>query len=281
MASKASVSLLDQFSSFRSLHPVRQASFGHAVMPYLASGAGAPILLLPDSDRPADFFWRLIECLERRMRVIAVDYPRALGGKDLLDGLQAVLRQEEIAAASVLGFGFGGLLAQGMADTHPHSVRALTLVNAPTPLARLAKGLERRANAARSVWNLGARGRARRAFNTGLTCPTHEAGFWRGYARELFSQRWDKAQAAAMLQAEAELHGAGGQCPSSLRIPVVIVETEGVPADQQPALRRTPARFPLAERRTFAPGAGRTIEITRPRELAHWIDRQHAGMAAG
>lgn len=280
LAAKAPVSLLEQFSSFRSLHPMRQARAGTEVMAYFASGSGAPLVLLPDADRPADFFWRLIACLERRMRVIAVDYPRATSPADLMEGILAVLCQEQIGAASILGFGFGGLLAQSLADGDPARVRALTLVNAPTPLARLAKAQLRRAKAIESFWNFGARGQARRAFAKGLVHPSEEAGFWHAYQQELFGQRWNKAHAASLLRVEAQVHAAGGPCPSNLRIPVLIVETEGVPQDQQPALRRTPARFPLAERRTFAPCAGRTIEITRPRELAFMIERQQISMAA-
>lgn len=255
--------------------------FGDKSIAYFASGSGAPILLLPDSDRPADFFWRLIECLERRMRVIAVDYPLGASANELLEGIEGVLRQEQIAAAGVLGFGFGGLLAQSLADMCPQSVRALALVNAPTPLARFAKVSQRRAEAAQSFWNFGLRGRARQAFAKGLSCSPEDAGFWRGFEREWFNERWSTSRVAWLLQAEGQLHASGGQCPSSLRIPVLIVETEGVPPDQRPALRRTPARFPLADRRTFAFGAGRTIEITRPRELAHWIVGQQSALASG
>ncbi len=278
IAAKASVSLLERFSTYRLLHPVQQVAVGDSMMAYTASGAGAPILLLPDGDRPADFFWRLIECLERRMRVIAVDYPAGACAADLLAGVQAVMRHEGIGAASVLGFGFGGLLAQCLADTEPACVRALTLVNAPTPIMAKADGYHRQAKAAQSAWGFGFRRRARRAFLKGLACPAEDKGFWRGYEREWFGQRWSKSAAAALLRAQADLHAGGGQCPSSLRIPVLIVETEGVPPNLQPALRRTPARFPLAERRTFAPGAGRTIEITRPRELTRWIDQQRASL---
>lgn len=271
IAAKAQVSLLERFSAFRSLHPACPVPQDGGALSYFASGSGQALVLLPDADRPADCFWRLIECLERRMRVIAVDYHAPKSADHLLDGLRTILAAEQLSQIAVLGFGFGGLLAQSFADAQPQSVRALSLINAPSPMQRAAKAALRRAKASGSMWNFDQRQKAKRAFLKGLACPSEETGFWRGYARELFAQRWNKAQANALLRVQAQLHEQAGPCPSSLRIPVLIVETEGIPLDQQPALRRTPARFPLAERRSFAPGAGRTIEITRPRELAHWI----------
>lgn len=271
IAAKAQVSLLERFSAFRALHPARLVGPGNGGLSYFASGAGPALVLLPDADRPADCFWRLIECLERRMRVIAVDYHAPASAEHLLGGLRAVLEAEQLSQAALLGFGFGGLVAQSFADAQPRCVRALSLINAPSPMQRAAKAAQRRAKANGAIWNFDQRQRAKRAFQKGLTCPSEEAGFWRGYARELFAQRWNRAQAGALLRVQAQLHAQAGPCPSNLRIPVLIIETEGVASDQQQALRRTPARFPLAERRSFAPGAGRTIEITRPRELAHWI----------
>lgn len=103
IAAKAQVSLLERFSAFRSLHPARFAGPSDGGLSYFASGSGPALVLLPDADRPADCFWRLIECLERRMRVIAIDYQAPASADHLLDGLRAVLEAEQLSQAAVLG----------------------------------------------------------------------------------------------------------------------------------------------------------------------------------
>lgn len=272
-AANAPVSLVERFSAFRTLHPQRQIQQEGASWRYRASGGGRPLLLLGARFGGSDFAWRLIELLERRFRVLAVDYPALAQADAMVRGLSAILAAERLSGAAVLGAGFGGLLAQRFADRRPDQTYALALLNAPAPLPRLANRYAGRAALLERLPPRWARELERRRFERLLASPPEERRFWRGYTDEVFAEQRPAGRSAALLRAAADLHAIGGDSPSGLHRPVLIAETEGDRGAPQPALRRLPARFPQAERLCFAYSAGHTVEITRAREIAHAFEQ--------
>src|SRR5271165_6624261 len=98
-------------------------------------GSGRPLLLLTGIGANIDM-WRPFERLVRGREVIAVDapgtglsdrprYPLRMGG--LADVIVALLDELGVGDADVLGYSFGGLLAQELAHRAPARVRRLIL----------------------------------------------------------------------------------------------------------------------------------------------------------
>jgi pimeloyl-ACP methyl ester carboxylesterase len=97
----------------------RRASSDGAAMHPLVIFPGA--LLLPAAE--------LIERLQRRRRVIVIEYPRAERMSTLLDMIAARLAQQQVGSIDVLGFSYGGWVAQCLAQRYPTMVRDLILAH--------------------------------------------------------------------------------------------------------------------------------------------------------
>ncbi len=98
-------------------------------------GRGRPLLLLTGIGASLDM-WRPFERLVRGREVIAVDAPGVglserprypLRMRGLARVLVALLDELDVAEADVLGYSFGGLLAQELAHRAPERVRRLIL----------------------------------------------------------------------------------------------------------------------------------------------------------
>ncbi len=98
-------------------------------------GDGDPLLLIMGLGGNVDMWEPLIECLPGR-RIIAFDAPGtgrsslpmiAVTVPELADLAAAVLVDRHIDRADVLGFSYGGAVAQQMAKQHPERVRTLIL----------------------------------------------------------------------------------------------------------------------------------------------------------
>jgi pimeloyl-ACP methyl ester carboxylesterase len=114
-----------------------RASVGGAQMAYRLSGSGPPLLLINGSGATLDT-WdpKLLSALGRFHRVVVYD-PRGLGGSTgtpasvLGDASDAagLLASLQIRRADVIGWSYGGFVAQELAIDHPALVRRLVLVS--------------------------------------------------------------------------------------------------------------------------------------------------------
>ena len=107
-----------------------------------SNGTGSPVLMLPDLGSSAatweDLTGRV--CAADR-QIVAVDLPGTghcdpVQGSDLgafVDHVRAVLEHLGSVPIDLVGSGFGGYLATGVAATSPHLVRRLVLENPTVP----------------------------------------------------------------------------------------------------------------------------------------------------
>ncbi|MDP7546221.1 MAG: alpha/beta hydrolase [Alphaproteobacteria bacterium] len=102
-------------------------------------GTGPILLMLPGTLGNADIFFKQMEKLGGRIRIIALGYP-LIADVDLLAGdITALLDRLAIPRASVQGTSFGGFLAQAFAERFPGRVETLFIGNSLTD-ANLIRG---------------------------------------------------------------------------------------------------------------------------------------------
>lgn len=102
----------------------------------MSVGAGEPLLLIMGLGGNCDMWWPLLPHLEHR-RTIAFDAPGTgrsstptwpVSVPELADIAAAILEHYDISNSDVLGFSYGGAIAQQLAVQHPAVVRRLVLV---------------------------------------------------------------------------------------------------------------------------------------------------------
>jgi pimeloyl-ACP methyl ester carboxylesterase len=122
--------------------PDRSFMRGDVPINYRTIGSGEPVLLIHGyGDNLMMWSGFLADSLARDHRVIAMD-TRAFGksgkpaggthyGTAMVDDIAALLDQEHVTQAHIVGYSMGALLAARLATTHPERVRTVALLAGP------------------------------------------------------------------------------------------------------------------------------------------------------
>jgi len=109
---------------------------GHTRLYWEATGRGDPVLLVHGLGLSGGAWWRTVDALTPRMRVITFDH-RGIGRSQSLtysytteamaDDAVAILDELKLERVHIYGFSLGGMVAQQIALRHPPRVRSLVL----------------------------------------------------------------------------------------------------------------------------------------------------------
>lgn len=88
-----------------------------------------PLVMLPGAGGTGDTFYRAIDALRERRRVVSVSYPAVDDVNDLASGLLVVLARAGIDRFDLFGSSLGGYLAQLCALQEPSRVRRVMFAN--------------------------------------------------------------------------------------------------------------------------------------------------------
>ena len=122
--------LIDSRDAFTRQHPERRISVNGREWGAIRLGnTGPKLILLPGTLGRADIFWQQIEALHRRAQILALSYPASGGLADWAADVAALMAQEDMQGAVVLGSSMGGYLAQYLAATQPEIFSGLVAAN--------------------------------------------------------------------------------------------------------------------------------------------------------
>ncbi len=111
-------------------HPERPVVINGRSWGVIDTGGARPVLLmLPGTLGRADVFWRAIEAIKDRARVIAVSYPGSGGIPEWAGDLAALFEMSGVAKAFILGSSLGGYTAQYFVAVHPERAEGLIAAN--------------------------------------------------------------------------------------------------------------------------------------------------------
>jgi len=119
---------MERFQAFCIDCPYRQLTYEGVNWPYLINErSGETLLLLSGALSIPDISWLTIAHFAQTYRVIAPAYPAVKTMDALVDGIAAILQQEGIKQAHVLGGSYGGFVAQVFVRRYPGLTRSLVL----------------------------------------------------------------------------------------------------------------------------------------------------------
>jgi pimeloyl-ACP methyl ester carboxylesterase len=119
---------MEKFKAFSKNCPYKQLSFAGVEYPYLLNKEhGETLLMLSGALSIPDISWLTIAHFAQTYRVIAPAYPAVKTMDALVDGIAAILQQEAIEQAHVIGGSYGGFVAQVFVRRHPGLTRSLVL----------------------------------------------------------------------------------------------------------------------------------------------------------
>jgi pimeloyl-ACP methyl ester carboxylesterase len=135
------------FLDFLRDHPYSTISFHGKDFKYISSGQGENILVFLHGAlvRPDMWFYPILK-LEKKFRIIAPLFPpQGMGAQEAADFVRSILEKEKISKAVLIGYSYGGGVAQYFAEKYPERVE--TLVLSHTGLLRKEAGKQKLARA--------------------------------------------------------------------------------------------------------------------------------------
>jgi len=259
------MSLDRELAGFRATHPPVRLVHQGAEWRYYRGGRGASTaLLLGGALGVAEFAFQQIGLLEQHVHVVAPDYPSVGTLGDLLDGLVAVLDEEGVRRAHVVGGSFGGLVAQALVRRHPERIASLVLshTGAPDPGRRRRSAVAPLALLPTSLL----RSLLRRRLGRTLVGADP---FWHEYFDRVVAGL-SKPDVLSRVWLAAEFAEQAGYAPGDLAAwggRVLILEADDDPLFPPAAREALRALYPGAEVHTFH-GTGHAAAVLRPDEYA-------------
>src|SRR4051794_34112133 len=215
----------------------------HTQLYWESTGEGEPVLLVMGLGLSGGAWWRTVDALSRRFRVITFDN-RGVGRsrglapayttEALADDAVAVLDALEIAEANVYGLSLGGMVAQQVALRHPRRVHSLIL-GATAPggrSARIADDDVLAFSRARAPLPREEAAWASAPYNSGRRCRDRHADRIAEDIRRRLAYNFDEAAYQAQLMAAA-LHNTASRL-RRVAVPALVVHGEDdrvVPVD--------------------------------------------------
>ena len=131
---KVDTATREALKTFRAEHPPRLLKVNGVAWEYLAYGRGQEaIVFLHGTTGAYDIWWQQMQELQDRYRVVSVTYPAVNTLEKLAEGVLAVMDEEKIQRAHIVGTSLGGYLAQYLVGQHPEMALSVVFSNTFPP----------------------------------------------------------------------------------------------------------------------------------------------------
>jgi len=237
-----------ELDRFRAAHPPSSATFEGVQWEWVSAGDGdLATFILPPAPGFAALTEDLIAELATRGKVIAPTYPPVPEAQRLVSGLVSICRDEGVRRLNLVGIGFGGILAQLVAQRGRNVVNKIVLVNTTTPQAWATPVSRSRYNLSRFVPGFLLRRWIAFRLMRRAKPDKAERARWRRLIRECVRAREDKwallSLWAAGLDAQRIAIEDGGWSLTGYEGRILIIESSG-DRSLSPAARRAQSRLP-------------------------------------
>jgi pimeloyl-ACP methyl ester carboxylesterase len=269
-----------QLAQFRAAHPYTHCQHAEEHWRYRRVGQGEDaVLWLTGALGVAELAFQSLLAMGPQFTVIAPDYPSTPTLDAFCDGLIAILNQERIERAHVVGGSLGGMIAQHLIRRYPDRVLSLVLSHTAAPeSSRLLVGAVRVLVGTLPIWP---ESLVRRRFSRRLRVGFTAAGpFWLQYFDAAVAAL-SCAELTSRVRLAAEFAAQRHYKPDDLRLwpgRVMILDADDdplMPKVKQVALRKL---YPQAEMHSFVQ-TGHLVAILDPESYASVI-RQFISTAA-
>jgi len=256
---------------FRATHSTRTLDLDGDRWHYITAGnTETTLVILPGAGGTAEVMFEIVSALERSYRVVSIGYPASVSAAHrLIRGVLAILEENGIGRAFLVGHSLGGMLAQAFALQSPECVQGMVLAN--TGFYRGARGwvmsviVQAMAHAPASLLTRLTKSKMNR-----LTKNADAHEFWFEYFDEKFSEPEQvvrqKHQAACFLDLVRFLrqHPIRRDLDWVQSMPVLVITSE----DERGSLQ---AIYPKSTVHSFPRGVGHASFVVRPREFSDAI----------
>jgi pimeloyl-ACP methyl ester carboxylesterase len=129
----------ETLETFRSTHHLCQTTLAGNTWCWYAGGAGSQtIVILPGAGAfgalGAEVMFPVIAALEQRFRVVAFGYPSVVATvRELVEGINNVLAEQQIKQAVFLGHSLGSLITLCFLSAYPQKVTSAIIANFVLP----------------------------------------------------------------------------------------------------------------------------------------------------
>jgi pimeloyl-ACP methyl ester carboxylesterase len=120
--------------AFRRDQPLKQISACGETWDYVSFGQGAQtVLFLHGMAGAYDIWWQVLEKIADQYRIISITYPPVKCLASLAQGILAILAEEGMGKANIVGSSLGGYLAQYLVARHPERISRAVFANTFPP----------------------------------------------------------------------------------------------------------------------------------------------------
>lgn len=122
---------IDLIRQFVADHPYKEATVGETSLRYLACGEGKSTVLFLSGAMASPYMWfHAISEFEGGFRILAPEFPNiGLSANDALEKISALIALEQVDRVTIVGYSFGGGVAQYLAEMIPERIEALVLTH--------------------------------------------------------------------------------------------------------------------------------------------------------
>ncbi len=254
-----------QLAEFRAAYSLAHCQHGQEIWRYRRVGQGKDaVLSLTGALGVAELAFQSLLAMGRQFTVIAPDYPSEPTLNAFCDGLIAILNQERIDRAHVVGGSLGGMIAQHLIRRYPDRVLSLVLSHTAAPeSSRVLIAAVRALVGTLPIWP---ESLVRKQFSRRLRIGFAVAGpFWLQYFDAAVATQ-SREELTSRVRLAAEFAAQRQYAPDDLRLwpgRVMVLNADDdplMPKGTQVALRRL---YPQAELHTFSQ-AGHSAAILDP-----------------